>query len=870
VDEHDDTGVDQASVTRALVDAGRRPRDAIAEHMHASVTAGLFGSSAEPSRIDRYVVLERVASGAIGTVVAAYDPKLDRKVALKLLRTRGSPAWRERLMREAKALARLSHPNVVAVYDAGTHDDEVYLAMELVEGVDVARWLADAPRSVVEVLEVFRQAGQGIVAAHAAGLVHRDIKPANILVGNDGRVRVADFGLSRTHADAIDEPVFGESTTLEGSTGSGAIVGTPAYMAPEQHEGEAATPRSDQFQFCVALWEGLFGERPFVAKDERALAAAKQRGPAETPSDRAVPEAIVVAIRRGLSPDPSRRFASLEELLAAIDVDPSRARRRATMIGIAVVAVGGIALASWWSRQPACTGAELRLAGVWDEPRRSALRDAFAASEAPFRERTAERTIAALDAHGARIVAAQQEACEATRVRGEHSEAVLDARSRCLGLRVHELGALVDELVRADADVMLRATTAAQSLAAPESCTREEGEVEVARPEVIAARERLADARARRSAGRYAAALELGRAVADEARELDDDALRAEALVIVAAAEQELGSPRDAEITLREAAVLARESGRPRIEARVWIDLLRSTENPRAPELTEFWSELARASLAAVGGDRKLEADLERNAGTALVAAGRYEAALAHHMRARELFEEVYGPASIAVANTDDSIGSALHSLGRHDESLGYHRAAAATLEQLLGPEHPYVGTAIANIGLELAAKDDLEAAAEEDRRALAIVEAALGRDHIKVAAISANYATVLARLGRSDEAVSRYEQAQRILAARLGADHPDALRVGANIGEQRLAQGDIAEADAIFRRTASGLAAALGPQHADVGVAHLNLARVLDREGRRSEAQVEADRAVAILEGALDQGHPFVAEAKRVAAELR
>ncbi len=255
--------MDDPTETVPLHGEAPRPRDPSAEALERGAAVG------------RYVILDRIGAGGMGVVYAAYDPELDRRVALKLLRTdRFAAPGHLRLLREAKALARLTHPNVVAVHDAGTFGDQVFVAMELVEGETLRQWLEAGARSWREVLDRLLAAGRGLAAAHAAGLVHRDFKPENVLLGRDGRVRVVDFGLAKALADAAEEPAAPDSGGELASplTEWGAVLGTPAYMAPEQIRGIAADARSDQFSFCVALYEALYGERPFG------------KGPRETPS----------------------------------------------------------------------------------------------------------------------------------------------------------------------------------------------------------------------------------------------------------------------------------------------------------------------------------------------------------------------------------------------------------------------------------------------------------------------------------------------------------------------------------------------------------------------------------------------------------
>jgi serine/threonine protein kinase len=272
-------------------------------------------------QIGRFTVLRKLGEGGMGVVYAAHDQELDRHVAIKLLRTDASdvgPA-RARLLREARAMAKLSHPNVITIYDVGTIDTRVFIAMELVEGTTLRRWLKARPRTWRGVVERFSEAGRGLAAAHAAGLIHRDFKPDNVLVGDDGRVRVLDFGLARRvdlEEDEPPRPVVDSESSEDRLTVTGAIMGTPAYMAPEQWRGLVVDHRSDQFAFAVALWEGLFGERPFKGGGVHAIATHVLAGErVKPPEDRPVPTWLLRVLERALSTDPADRFGSIDELL---------------------------------------------------------------------------------------------------------------------------------------------------------------------------------------------------------------------------------------------------------------------------------------------------------------------------------------------------------------------------------------------------------------------------------------------------------------------------------------------------------------------------------------------------------------------------
>ncbi|HEY8143036.1 MAG TPA: protein kinase [Kofleriaceae bacterium] len=314
-------------------------------------------------RVNRYQIQELIGVGAIGAVYAAHDPHLHRRVALKVLRAggaMGSPAGdlQARLLREARAMAQLSHPNVVTVHDAGTYADGVFLAMELVDGTTLARWLKGDERGLDEIVSMFRAAGEGLAAAHRSGLVHRDFKPDNVLVGDDGRVRVTDFGLARPTSWEKTGPHRaiggGDAWVRTVVTRTGVVAGTPAYMAPEQFTGKPPDPRSDQFSFCVALYEAIYRERPFAGPTLDDLVDAIIHGRVSAPpAGVSVPGALRAAVLRGLSVKREDRHPSMDALLgqlaAAVPVGldarrPGR-RRPAVVIGaVGALAVGAVAL----------------------------------------------------------------------------------------------------------------------------------------------------------------------------------------------------------------------------------------------------------------------------------------------------------------------------------------------------------------------------------------------------------------------------------------------------------------------------------------------------------------------------------------------
>jgi len=309
-------------------------------------------------RVGRYLVLSALGAGGMGVVFSAYDPQLDRKVALKLLRagiTYNTKDARTRLRREAQAIAQLSHPNVVAVYDVGTtEEDDLYIAMEFVEGDTLTTWLKQYPRTWREIVDVFLQAARGLMAAHSVGLLHRDFKPDNVLVGHDGRVRVTDFGLARsviTPDDGVRPrpgPEGGTTALNVELTATGTVLGTPRYMAPEQLTGPDIDARADQFSFCVALYEALYGTHPLPGAT--SVSMLEQNEPATPPPDGSkIPAYIARCVMRGLERERSKRYPGMATLVGDLQPPAPRATMRYLAFGaVGFVLIAGAAAAMWW------------------------------------------------------------------------------------------------------------------------------------------------------------------------------------------------------------------------------------------------------------------------------------------------------------------------------------------------------------------------------------------------------------------------------------------------------------------------------------------------------------------------------------------
>jgi predicted Ser/Thr protein kinase/tetratricopeptide (TPR) repeat protein len=503
----------------------------------ASAAAGADPISllARGTSVGRFLILEAIGAGGMGVVYAAYDPQLERKVAVKLLRPDRSSGSKARLLREAQALARLAHPNVVSVFEVGAFGEQIFVAMEFVEGRSLRVWLRDERPPWPAVVATFVEAARGLQAAHDAGLVHRDFKPDNVLMGNDGRVRVVDFGLARAiGTDEFAEPPGASPLSPPSGrllatrlTREGAVIGTPGFVAPEVLAGDVADARSDQFSFAVALRQALAGTAPAEPGEDERLEARLS----------GVPRRLLATIERAMARDPERRFASLAELATALNAVHLERRRRWAAIGAAAIVSMVLVALSWaWSaRASRCSGAPVAIASAWNARRSAELERAFAASALPFAQSLSTKVVGALTRYAERWAAMHTEACEATR-RNEQSPALLDLRMSCLEERRVELGRLAELLASADAATLEGAADAVARLSDLEDC-RNATSLLAAAPEptdplqqarVQDARTQLAGLRAVRAAGHIDDALAELRPLAAE--RLEHAPTRAEVL----------------------------------------------------------------------------------------------------------------------------------------------------------------------------------------------------------------------------------------------------------------------------------------------------------------------------------------------------
>lgn len=470
------------------------------EELHTEETRTATPRTSRPTttlatgeQVGRFSVLSEVGAGGMGRVYEAYDPKLDRRVALKLLRETSDAEHRQRLMREAQALARLDHPNVVTVHDVGIHDGRLFVAMEFVSGGTLKDWLTKNPPAADPdrfdaAMRLLIDAGRGLVAAHQAGLVHRDVKPSNILVGNDGRARVADFGIARP----LESPAARSLTSTNSSdplrttddsgsklTRTGAVVGTPAYMAPEQLSNGRVEAATDQFSYCVTAWEVLFGARPFAATAARSRRSAIRKGELDVPPGGAVPPSVAELLRRGLRLRPSARHRGMEVLVDGLAHatrsgharNSSRWRRGLAFVLLGSISTFGVYRAARTSQL--CTGAKAEFDKIWNENQRARLERAAVSAEAEVGKDIWPGIEARLDEYGDDWRREYTDACEATRVRHEHSPERMAQRLDCLDGAKLSAGALIRRLRAAEADVFMHHEELLDNLPKPAACAAE-------------------------------------------------------------------------------------------------------------------------------------------------------------------------------------------------------------------------------------------------------------------------------------------------------------------------------------------------------------------------------------------------------------
>ena len=859
--------------------------------------------------IDGGYRLHRVlGAGAMGVVYEATDLVLSRRVAIKVVEI-GSSDRAARLWREARAMARLAHPNVVTVHEVGTDGPRGYIAMELVEGTNARAWARATRRSWQDVVEVYRQAGTGLAVAHEAGIVHRDFKPENVLIGADGRVRVADFGIA-SQARSVSGELDTQVEREDGVTLTGSTMGTPAYMAPELDGGHPADERSDQFSFCVALSEALCGRRP-EREDVRRTGEGSKRADA-SPEVR-LPAWLETVIDRGLAVDPAARYPDMRALVAALDPAPRRRRWMlaggavgALVVGTSLLRVGGW-LASDESRIQGCAQAGAVVSESWSPSIAASLRAAFEANAPSIAEATAKVTLPEIDAWTRAWRDEAREVCEATRVRGEQSEQRLDARMDCLARARRRLDAVVTLLAEADPATVARADAVVRSLPDISACARSEGvEDELDLPD-----ERLSLTLDRVTAEAAAGRLVQSRATLDDLiPELEAaGAMRAlaEAYRLRGVVLLDMGRRDDAITDLARAATLSVRRGSRDALVRSALDLARATgrtsggfdEASRwltiARELAEElgWPEESRARLREAGIEIHFYADhypeVEREAAAMVEAAqvvpvsvrvramtllatvlqrqGRFDDALAIHDEALALVEETRGPAHPQTAMVLSNRVTLLAALSRHDELQTSLERVLEIRLTVFGDDAPILGETHRQLGDAAAERGDAPAAVRHYEQAIEIHR--LAEDDSGAVFALGNLANLRSARGEYEEAGRLIDQALEHAERAFGPRSVRVAQLLINRGRSRMAAHEHARAASELERALSILIEHLSADAMDIAIARIGLAQAYAALGRRDEALAHFDDASRVLLAALPSDNPGRVELARSHADL-
>ncbi len=853
------------------------------------VRQGLDLGDAPPLRLGRYIVGQRLGHGALGVVYAAHDPELARDVAIKLVRpspiageaTEGAQAG---LLREARALAKVSHPNVVHVYDVGTFGTQVWVAMELVDGGSLRTWLAQQQRSPAQIVSVLAAAGRGLAAAHAAGLIHRDVKPDNIVVDANGRAYMVDFGLARAQAappplQDLDDGGAIRDVTDPVTTHSGALAGTPAYMAPELFRSGEVSERADQFAFCVTAYEALVGQRPFDGRSIAELAARVSAGEREPPPPgRSLPPRRVRrAIDRGLALDPRDRHPSMDALLAQLD--PQRWKGLALSAGLAAVVAGPIVgAATFLGMSQRCSDAGAAIESHWNPEQASRLRQRLVDAGPTYAVEVADAVIRGLDARAQAWSNSASEACEA-HGRGEHSTPRFDAELACLDVARRRISTVVETLSRAQADDVAGAVALVERLPAPARCLEgrtidpwleSSGDTTVV-AEVTALRGDLAELEVLGSDGAYAGAAAQAEAVLARAVELDVRPLQSAAALQVGDLWQRAGDAERARAYLTQALWTAQSTTDLELVVRAAIELV-YLEGVVRHDLTQatVWHDLGQSTLLALGGDLELSGGLANAWASSAYARGDFEAAVAGYIAALEALTAAFGEDSGRLVAPLNNLAVMHIQLAQFDAADERLVAAQRIVVDTLGAGHPD-NAGIAQTRAELAwRRGDLADAERLYREALEIHRASLGDDHRATIGNELNVGAVLANAGRGAEAIAWLGGVIERAREQFGPDDPLVLIGVETMANARAEQHDVAGALAGHRDVLAARERTLEPGHVDVGTALDNVIADLFELGRQGEAAPLLERQLAIFERALPADHPKLVDPLRRRGMLR
>ncbi len=819
------------------------------------------------SIVSEHFRIERMlGAGGMGVVYLAVDERLKRRVALKLHARLAHEHGVERMMREATAMAQLNHPNVLTIHEVGTVDDHVFIAMEFIDGQTLRQWLRERPRPWSELRPVLLAAGEGLAAAHAAGLVHRDFKPENVLISKSGKVSVADFGLARAERDSHGSAsASGSLADLDSNlTRTGALMGTPAYMAPEQCNATPVDARADQFAFCVTVYEALYGQRPFAGRAVVDLIDQITSGNVRpAPENNTVPRWLHDVVLRGLRGDPEERYADMSALLSELRADPQRARRRkiaavaAAGALVAVLAVVFVLARRSAQTRPAdvCAGGDERIAEVWNPERSERVRKSLLAV-APHLD-SWPRVARSLATYADTWAGIRRDACEATTVQRSQAEDVMNKRYACLDRALVAFDGLLATFETTGLAGASRALESSYRLPPLEACNdldllkRMTDMERDARDEPMVAtiRRELYKATVIAGNGRIKRALRLINNLEKDADKIPGGHLLAEVLLRKGGVLTMLGRHSEAEVSLRKAYDHARRSKRSSIAgiaAAVMIGVSNSKGNV---QIADHWANLAKLELPHAGYRSVAAETIQLATADLRSRQGRYADAVAHLRAALRIEETLYGNNHLRIATTKIQIASALDALGKRTQAKHELQAALKLVEQLAGKSHPSQVHGLRTLSLLHNGAGEHRKAVDVSTRALAIARRAYGENHSEVAYCWQNHGVALYGLGRIDDAIAAYAKAIDIISRKLGRRHPDLGMLYSNMGVAYEQKGELDKALDYHERALRLLEARFGKDHYEVAIARTNLAATLTDKRRFARAIPYFRRAIDIFD---------------------
>jgi tRNA A-37 threonylcarbamoyl transferase component Bud32/tetratricopeptide (TPR) repeat protein len=734
-------------------------------------------SSIAPAKaLGRYTVLAKIGEGGMGQVYSAYDPKLDRRVALKVLHRLESTADAKRLIREAKALARLSHPNVVTVHEVDELVDsggQPLIAMEFVEGRTLKHWVrrADGPaQSTAERLELLVQAGRGLVAAHREGLVHRDFKPGNVLIGLDGRVRVADFGLAvADDSTSADLKVDGEASVDSSLTRTGVLVGTPAYMAPEQFTGNPVDTRCDQFSFCVTAWEVLFGVRPYAGTKVNGLRAAFRGGGMKRPEEVDVPGPVEAALRKGLSVRANARFGTTAELVQLLETElrvlkgehapPAKLQAWKYLVAAALLAVTvwGLAKARKSGLVAACEARAGEVGDLWNEQVRGDVLTALRSTPEGELIHDEDRLSRWLDKHATELQTATLEICRHQTVEQDWSPALLEKADWCITERRIEFQDELEGFQSADAEAATFAIGRALALRPLDPCLDRRALEELAVPpeeqrEELRTLKRKLNEASRLGAGSREQQLAIVRQLGEEAVDLGWGPMVINTLREEGAVLSELGNTEGAAEAWEDAWFQAAESSEWQLATMLARDVshVASSSNKDITK-ARFWLSLGRVS--------------------------------------QQQSYDPSGSLELSLLELEVAVESVA---GNTDKAEQLSRQLVSRTEALFGPDHYETADALELLGATLQLKAKYEEAEDLRNRAINIQLKLFGKNRKKLASDLLNIALTQRYLGKFTKAKESTEVAYEIMRT-TAPDDPQLAVILMGLAVSTLEAGDSA-----------------------------------------------------------------------------